>query len=477
MENTSRIIKIKDSSMISRQEEKFIFIFVGLPARGKSYLSRKLANFMNWIGYNSKVFSIGLYRRILIGVNCNFHFFEDKDKETKQSRQKCLKKTLDDMINFLLCKDGKIGIIDGANTRSDKRRIIENYIKDNLPNDSKFNIIWIESICTAEKILEENILKTKLKSPDYVGWDEDEAKKDFLIRIKTYEDSYDKLSEELDGSDCSYIQMINFNSEVNVRNIKGFVESKVLSFMMNLFSGEKPIYFIRHGESESNKYNMIGGDSNLTEKGKRFSKALYRFLINEEFMNNKTYSKKAVVLTSTLRRCVQTAESLISIAKPEIHKCLDDINSGEYDGMSFSEFGEKHSKECEDRMKDKLNYRYPRGESYMDLINRIEPIIYELERREGPVIVIGNQATIRCLYGYFTNTPLKDIPHLEIPINTIIRKLPQAYGFNEERFTYNADTDEITKNYDEYYLNFEDNLYNYPNKEEYNKLPMTNELD
>ena len=50
-------------------EEKYIFVFVGLPARGKSYFSRKLAKYLNWIGYNSKVFSIGLYRRILIGLN------------------------------------------------------------------------------------------------------------------------------------------------------------------------------------------------------------------------------------------------------------------------------------------------------------------------------------------------------------------------------------------------------------------------
>jgi broad specificity phosphatase PhoE len=266
--------------------------------------------------------------------------------------------------------------------------------------------------------------------------------------------------------------MINYNSEVNARNVKGFVESKVLSFLMNLFSGEKPIYFTRHGESYSNKNQIIGGDSHLTEKGKAFGKALYKFLLQEDFMKNKTYRNKAVVLTGTLKRCLETAEFLSSMAKPETYKCLDDINSGEYDGMTYSEFAEKHSKESEDRIKDKLNYRYPRGESYMDLIHRIEPIIYELERRDGPVIVIGNQATLRCLYGYFTNTPLKDIPHLEIPDHTIIRKLPQAYGFNEERFKFNPDTNEITKIENENYKNFEDNLCNYPDKDEYIKIIM-----
>jgi 6-phosphofructo-2-kinase/fructose-2,6-biphosphatase 2 len=463
-----KIKNLKYSSMTNRQEEKFIFALVGLPARGKSYLSRKLANYMNWIGYSSKVYSIGLYRRSLIGVNCNWKFFEDKDEVIIQKRQKCLYKTLDDLISFLTCKDGKIGILDGANTSKEKRRMIENYIKDRLPDNIKYNILWIESICTEEKIIEENLMKTKLKSPDYKGWDEDEAIRDFLIRIKTYENTYDYLSEELDGSDCSFIQMINYNAEVNVRNVKGFVESKVLSFLMNLFSGEKPIYFTRHGESEYNQNSTIGGDSALTEKGRAFSKALYNFLMNEEFMKNKTFSIKPVVFTSTLKRCLQTAEPLTSFAKQEVYKCLDDIDSGEYDGMPLSEFKEKHAKEYDDRIKDKLNYRYPRGESYMDLINRIEPIIYELERREGPVIVIGNQATLRCLYGYFTNTPLKDIPHIHIPDHTIIRKLPQAYGFNEERFKFDPDSNEITKIHNENYKNFEDNLYNNPDKEGFN---------
>jgi len=48
-------------------------------------------------------------------------------------------------------------------------------------------------------------------------------------------------------------------------------------------------------------------------------------------------------------------------------------------------------------MNDKLNYRYPRGESYMDLISRIEPVLYEIERSVDPVIVIGHQAILRCL--------------------------------------------------------------------------------
>ena len=32
------------------QREKLVFVTVGLPARGKTYIARKLARYMNWLG-------------------------------------------------------------------------------------------------------------------------------------------------------------------------------------------------------------------------------------------------------------------------------------------------------------------------------------------------------------------------------------------------------------------------------------------
>ena len=44
--------------------------------------------------------------------------------------------------------------------------------------------------------------------------------------------------------------------------------------------------------------------------------------------------------------------------------------------------------EFEARKRDKLRYRYPRGESYLDVIQRLEPVIFELERATSPVVVV-----------------------------------------------------------------------------------------
>ena len=50
--------------------------------------------------------------------------------------------------------------------------------------------------------------------------------------------------------------------------------------------------------------------------------------------------------------------------------------------------------------------RYPSGESYMDVVQRLEPVVIEIERERECVCVVGHQAILRALYGYFTKTPL-----------------------------------------------------------------------
>lgn len=45
---------------------KIIVGFVGLPARGKTYYARKIMKYVSWLGYKSRVFNLGNYRREVI---------------------------------------------------------------------------------------------------------------------------------------------------------------------------------------------------------------------------------------------------------------------------------------------------------------------------------------------------------------------------------------------------------------------------
>jgi len=43
----------------------------------------------------------------------------------------------------------------------------------------------------------------------------------------------------------------------------------------------------------------------------------------------------------------------------------------------------------------------------MDVVQRLEPVIIELEREKECVLIVAHQAVLRALVGYFSSTPLK----------------------------------------------------------------------
>ena len=46
-----------------------------------------------------------------------------------------------------------------------------------------------------------------------------------------------------------------------------------------------------------------------------------------------------------------------------------------------------------------LAIQAPGGESYHDLITRLEPVILEIERANYDLMIVGHQAVLRCLIG------------------------------------------------------------------------------
>lgn len=136
------------------------------------------------------------------------------------------------------------------------------------------------------------------------------------------------------------------------------------------------------------------------------------------------------VWTSTLRRTIQTAQHLPYPKKT--WKSLDELDGGVCDGMTYEEIEERYPEDYAARDADKYDYRYRGGESYRDVVVRLEPVIMELERQEN-ILVVGHQAIIRCLYAYFLGYPQDQLPYISVPLHTLIKITPKAYGCDEER--------------------------------------------
>ena len=87
------------------------------------------------------------------------------------------------------------------------------------------------------------------------------------------------------------------------------------------------------------------------------------------------------VCTSTLKRTGQTA-SYLPYRKLE-WKALDELDAGQCDGLTYQQVEEQFPEDFRARDENKFEYRYRGGESYRDIIIRLEPIIMELERQIG----------------------------------------------------------------------------------------------
>jgi 6-phosphofructo-2-kinase/fructose-2,6-biphosphatase 2 len=140
-----------------------------------------------------------------------------------------------------------------------------------------------------------------------------------------------------------------------------------------------------------------------------------------------------------LQRTISTARHLCD-ANPNYTKlewkALDELDAGVCDGLTYKQIQEQYPADFTARDEDKYNYRYRGGESYRDVVIRLEPIIMELERSEN-VLIVTHQAVVRCIYAYFMNLPQEQSPWMEVPLHTLIKLTPRAYSTHEERFKAN----------------------------------------
>lgn len=387
---------------------------VGLPARGKTYTARKLARYLSWRGYTTKVFNVGNLRREMVGADVPHQFFDPANEIGVTKRREIALAVLKEMIAWMRV-GGQVAIYDATNsTESRRKRILKRCSKSGL------QVLFVETICNNHTIIESNIKKTKLSSPDYAGIDSRTAAADFRARIAHYQRRYESI-----GSDTlSYIKITDVGQQVVANRLQGYLMGQIVNFLMNLHITPRKIYLTRHGQSLANVANIIGSNADLSEAGGQYATTLSSKMNEEE-------NQELVIWTSTYQRGISTAKAM---KRPFVQlKVLDEIEAGAMDGYTYAEIASQWPDEAAARAKDKLRYRYPKGESYEDVILRITPLIIELERQTSPVLIISHQAVLRTLYAYLTDKKRDQVPYLDIPLHTLIELTPHAYGCEEKK--------------------------------------------
>lgn len=177
---------------------KIVLALVGLPARGKSSLAKKLLRYLTWLEYKVKIFNVGELRRKKTleekesqGIHGTTRpgSFDHTHVETLQSAEKIAEESLENLISWMK-SGGNIGIHDARNTNRARRA----RITARVSRESDFKLVFLETICEDPAIIEANItLKTSEDDPDYSGLSHEEAVEDYTQGIKQCEAVYETI--------------------------------------------------------------------------------------------------------------------------------------------------------------------------------------------------------------------------------------------------------------------------------------------
>ncbi|XP_055836460.1 6-phosphofructo-2-kinase/fructose-2,6-bisphosphatase-like isoform X1 [Episyrphus balteatus] len=361
---------------------------VGLPCRGKSFAAHKIARHLSWKGELAKVFPV---------------------------EQNATSETLNDISNWFL--DGNnVAIIDGMHLSRQSRQLVSNFCNDRI-----YHHLIVEIDCD-DKSLESNIKemvryfeRTNNRSIDW--------KKIFIEKVRDCTPLFEKclpLESPLitvNNSENPYLH------SVMSRGVQGALQTSILGVLSHPVIREQLFYFSRHGESDYNVVGRIGGNADLSSRGWKYAERLTR-LFKE---NQLTLPGPQLIWTSEFIRTIHTVRDIPG-PRAAVND-LNEINAGICEGLTYEEIQEKFPQEFAWRDQDKFKYRYPHGESYLDLLQRVDSVIQGLLTKTQ-VLVVSHQAVLRCVMAYFNGTKPDQVPYINVPLHTLL--VVRTNGFNFE---------------------------------------------
>lgn len=166
------------------------------------------------------------------------------------------------------------------------------------------------------------------------------------------------------------------------------------------------IYLLRHAQSEANEKGILAGPDNsvkLSAKGVKQSKNATKHLQKIEFTK---------IYCSPISRCFETIEPFVK-SRPKIdfeyHQNLKEMDYGKWNGKKLDELSKK--REWKVIQKSPATFKFPDGESFVQLRKRVQSFLTEVIDQPGSILVVSHGDVIKMFLACT----------LEQPINTFQR--------------------------------------------------------
>ena len=167
------------------------------------------------------------------------------------------------------------------------------------------------------------------------------------------------------------------------------------------------LFLIRHGQTDWNLKGKIQGscDIELNDTGIKQAEELSNKILEESYKFSKIYS-------SPQKRALKTAEILSRVTNVDYISIegLEEINLGEWEGLSWAEVKEKYPIEYEEWLINRRYTKPSKGESYQDMLERVFAAIHKIVNENcDDVVIVTHSAVIMCIQCYLTNTPFDEM--------------------------------------------------------------------
>ena len=175
---------------------------------------------------------------------------------------------------------------------------------------------------------------------------------------------------------------------------------------------------------------------------------------------------------------ISGCEAIVQATQFQSTIVLPPIHTGICEGLTYNQIEQRYPKEFEARRVNKLFYRYPGtvplfdpplvtdsililspltdklcmtrfiifpsgmgGESYLDVIQRLNPLIIELERMTSDLLIVTHRVVFRILLGYLMDVDRAKMPEMEVPLHTLYCVEPKPHGTVVRRFKWVEELD------------------------------------
>jgi len=86
--------------------------------------------------------------------------------------------------------------------------------------------------------------------------------------------------------DTSFIKVMNVGRRFLVNRVQDYIQSKIVYYLMNIHVHSHCLYLCRHGESDHNVDGRIGGDAELSPRGKQVLSSWTPFLLQWDILSS-----------------------------------------------------------------------------------------------------------------------------------------------------------------------------------------------